>query len=114
MSPELESLAFKVRRSACSRSPGVRAMPGRCTGGTGLAAAASLAFITRRYFPASYIMRWNTALRISGSLLNNLISSAGSTPLALAEAKISLVTACWVAFGSPFNMASRRASSACA
>ena len=31
-------------------------MPGRTTGGNGLAAAASFAFIIRRYFPASYCM----------------------------------------------------------
>ena len=34
-------------------------MPGRTTGGNGLAAAASLAFIIRRYFPASYRMPAN-------------------------------------------------------
>ena len=89
----------------------MRAVPGRCTGGNGFAAAASLAFIIRRYLPASYIMRWKTALRINDSLLNRRFSSAGSMPLALAEAMISAVTAAWTSFGSPLSMVSRRASS---
>ncbi len=41
MSPELESLALSIRRSACSRSAGVRAMPGRCTGGRNRACASA-------------------------------------------------------------------------
>jgi hypothetical protein len=59
MSPELDSLALSVRRSACCRSAGESVVPGRTTGGNGLVAAASFAFIIRRYFPASSRMPAN-------------------------------------------------------
>ena len=52
-SPEFDSLALRVRRSACCRSDWRRATSGPHTGGSGLADGGIPVFIINRYFPAS-------------------------------------------------------------